>query len=62
VDKQSVRIQGVSNPNIPQNPSVSNPIMLMPNIPPGNFRFYYTLSAASDQNFFESWGNIRKTD
>jgi hypothetical protein len=62
VDKQSIRIQGVSNPNIPQNPSVSNPIMLSPNIPPGNFRFYYTLSSASDQHFYESWGNIKKTD
>jgi hypothetical protein len=62
VDKQAIHIQGVSNPNIPQNPSVSNPMMLSPNIPPGNFRFYYTLSSASDQNFFESWGNIRKTN
>jgi hypothetical protein len=62
VDKQSVRIQGVSNSSIPQNPSVSNPIMLSPNIPPGNFRFYYTLSAASDQHFYESWGNIQKTN
>lgn len=36
-------------------------IALMPNIPDGKYRLYYTLSSETNPHFFKSWGNIHKT-
>ncbi len=36
-------------------------IALRPDLAPGNYRLYYTLSAQSSPHFFKSWGNIQYT-
>jgi hypothetical protein len=59
--KGAYRIQAVSNPNLPSNPSESTPTPFTPNIPAGKYRIYYTLNAAWAQSFYSSWGNIQKT-
>ena len=60
VDEGSQRIQGKSDSNILFNPSISNVVSLSPHIPIGKFRIYFTLSAATKQHFYQSWGNIEK--
>jgi hypothetical protein len=55
----ALRIQGVSNPGLPNNPSYSKQFRLSPNTSlTGKFRLYYTLSTQSKPHFFKSWGNI----
>lgn len=60
VDKGTFRIQGTSYPNIPLNPSTSNQITLTPELQPGKYRIYFTLSAEASPHFFQCWGNIEK--
>lgn len=33
---------------------------LLPNVPNGRYRLYYSLSANGDEHFFRSWGNIQR--
>jgi len=41
--------------------SGANNIAIIPNIPVGRFRLYYTLSSQVSPHFFKCWGNIQKT-
>lgn len=41
--------------------NTSTILQFNPTIPPGRFRFYYTLSSQASPHFFKSWGNIQKT-
>lgn len=59
IDKGAMRIQGSSNN--PNALSSSNQVNLTPNIPVGQFRIYFTLSAESHPHFYQCWGNIEKT-
>ncbi|MGC4103967.1 hypothetical protein [Ferruginibacter sp.] len=61
VEKKTIRLLGVSYPQLPQNPSVSNAVLVNPAIPVGKYRLYFTLSANSSHHFYKSWGNIQKT-
>lgn len=58
VDKGAIRLQAQSNP--PPTPSTSNAIAFKPNTAPGRFRLYFTFSAASNEHFYKSWGNIQR--
>lgn len=60
IDKGSKKIQASVCSSCPLHPSTSNLITIMPNMPTGKFRFYYTLSTASSKNFYTTWGNIEK--
>lgn len=60
-DIGALRIQATANQNFPLSPSVSSPIQLAPNLPVGQYRIYFTLSAQSKANFYKTWGNIQKT-
>lgn len=60
LEKKAVRLQGASFPQSPSNPSSSNPIAIMHNVPVGRYRLYYTLSTSSHPHFYKSWGNIQK--
>lgn len=42
--------------------SISTSIVfpISPNVGSGNYRLYFTYSAAGHEHFFSSWGNIRK--
>ncbi|MEO7043669.1 MAG: hypothetical protein ABI091_00075, partial [Ferruginibacter sp.] len=44
----------------PGNVSTSNTISILPNVPAGRFRLYYTLSSQANQHFYKSWGNIQR--
>ena len=35
---------------------------ILPLIPVGQYRLYYTASAQGNENFYEGWGNIQKTN
>ena len=41
--------------------SGANNLEIIPNIPVGKFRLYYTLSSKANAHFFKCWGNIQKT-
>jgi len=44
----------------PGNVSTSNIISIIPNVPIGRFRIYYTLSSNTNQHFYKCWGNIQR--
>ena len=52
LDKIAVRFQADSN---------YNNVHIMPDIPEGRYRLYYTLSSQSEPHFFQCWGNIEQT-
>ncbi len=58
VFKSAVRLHATPYP--PPNYSRIN-VAIGPSIPIGRFRLYYTLSAENNPHFYESWGNIEKT-
>lgn len=51
IDRGAMRISG--------NPAFAN---LSPVLPSGKFRIYFTLSTKAAPDFYESWGNIQKTN
>ena len=55
--KKVIRLQATVSP-VPGNPSSSN-FQIMPNIPIGRFRLYYTLNSQANPHFYKSWGNIQ---
>ena len=61
IDKKAIRIQAISAPQIPFNPSASNEISIIPSAATGRFRLYYTLSSSANPHFYKSWGNIQRT-
>jgi hypothetical protein len=58
----AIRIQSTPNANNPSADAQGDFIHLSPDIPAGKYRIYFTLNAASYPHFYESWGNIRKSD
>jgi hypothetical protein len=60
-DFGALRIQALPDPNHPANQSSSGLIHLNPNVAPGQYRIYYTLSTEAKANFYTSWGNIERT-
>ncbi len=58
LEKKVIRLEANLYPG-PDNPSSAH-VQFMPNIPAGQFRLYYSLSAASAPNFYQTWGNIQK--
>ena len=59
VDKSAIRIQATVC-SCPSFSSSSGVIDLMPNVPRGQFRLYYTLSSQGNDHFYKAWGNIQK--
>lgn len=55
--KKVVRLQSNAYPP-PTTSGVA--VTIMPTIPVGRARLYYTLSSATDPHFFKCWGNIQK--
>ena len=56
--KKAVKLQ--SNAYPPPTTSGVN-IQILPSVPVGRHRLYYTLSSASNPNFYTCWGNIQCT-
>jgi hypothetical protein len=40
--------------------NITNTVAIMPNIPIGRFRLYYTLSSEANPDFYKCWGNLQK--
>lgn len=59
VDKSAIRIQATVC-SCPSFSSSSGVIDLMPNVPRGQFRLYYTLSSQGNNHFYKAWGNIQE--
>ena len=59
VDKSAIRIQATVC-SCPSLSSSSGVINLMPNVPRGQFRIYYTLSSQGNNHFYKTWGNIQE--
>ena len=59
VDKSAIRIQATVC-SCPSFSSSSGVIDLMPNVPSGLYRLYYTLSSQGNNNFYKTWGNIQE--
>jgi hypothetical protein len=49
LDKKVTRLQG------------NHTISIMPTLPVGRFRLYFTLSSAANPHFYKCWGNIQRT-
>jgi len=56
--KAAARIQATFNPLDPSHVSTTN-LALLPNLPVGRFRIYFTLSSQSNEHFYKSWGNVQ---
>ncbi|MEO8853452.1 MAG: hypothetical protein ABI359_06715 [Ginsengibacter sp.] len=59
VDKSAIRIQATVC-SCPSFSSSSGVIDLMPNVPSGRYRLYYTLSSQGNNHFYKTWGNIQE--
>lgn len=59
VQKSAIRIQATVC-SCPSLSSSSGIIDLIPNIPSGQFRLYYTLSSQGNNHFYKTWGNIQE--
>ncbi len=60
VDKEAFRIQASVCSGCAMPFSNSSLIRIMPNIPAGQYRLYYTLGSVSNPQFYTSWGNIQR--
>ena len=60
-DLGALRIQAPPDLIHPGNQSSSGLILVSPNVAPGQYRIYYTLSTQLKPNFYTSWGNIERT-
>ena len=58
IDKKTAKLQATVYPG-PGNSS-STTIAIMPNVPIGRFRLYFTLSSQANAPFYKSWGNIQR--
>jgi hypothetical protein len=59
VNKSAIRIQAMVC-SCPSLSSSSGVIDLMPDVPSGQFRLYYTLSSQGNNDFYKTWGNTQK--
>jgi hypothetical protein len=57
-EEGAFKIQATAYSSIPLDPSESNPVKLFPQIAPGDYRLYYSLSAENSPHFYTSWGNF----